>query len=100
MKAVCPHLKIGATFALHDVQASEGGEANAAQEMADSPDLEDAPTENARCVWLPVTFSAEGVSQIKWYNRWKIEDFCLVLLYCTPSSGHGGFSVPRILDTA
>ena len=35
MKAVCPHLKIGATFALHDVQAAEGGEANAAQEWKD-----------------------------------------------------------------
>ena len=32
MKAVCPHLKIGLTLSLHDIQAQPGGEENAAKE--------------------------------------------------------------------
>jgi beta-glucosidase len=32
MKSVCPHLKVGLTFSLHDMQPTGGGEANAAQE--------------------------------------------------------------------
>ena len=47
------------------------------EEMARSPDLEDAPTVNARYVWLPITFTAEGEPQINWYDCWRIEDFCM-----------------------
>ena len=32
MKAVCPHLKVGLTLSLHDIQAQPGGEENAAKE--------------------------------------------------------------------
>ena len=32
MKAICPHLKIGLTLSLHDIQAQSGGEENAAKE--------------------------------------------------------------------
>ena len=32
MKAVCPHLKVGITLSVHDVQCVPGGEANAAKE--------------------------------------------------------------------
>jgi beta-glucosidase len=35
MKAVCPHLKTGATFSLHDIQALPGGEQKAAAEWDD-----------------------------------------------------------------
>jgi beta-glucosidase len=35
MKAVCPHLKIGATFSLHDIQALPGGEKHAKAEWDD-----------------------------------------------------------------
>ena len=32
MKALCPHLKIGLSLSLHDIQAEKGGEKNAAKE--------------------------------------------------------------------
>jgi beta-glucosidase len=35
MKSVCPHLKVGLTLSLHDFQALDGGEANAAKEWDD-----------------------------------------------------------------
>jgi beta-glucosidase len=35
MKRVCPHLKIGATFSLHDIQALPGGEEHARVERED-----------------------------------------------------------------
>jgi len=35
MKSVCPHLKIGVTLSLHDIEALPGGEQNAGNEMND-----------------------------------------------------------------
>ena len=35
MKAVCPHLKVGVTLSMHDIQPQPGGEARAAQEWAE-----------------------------------------------------------------
>ena len=35
IKAVCPHLKVGVTLSLHDIQPQPGGEAEAAREWAE-----------------------------------------------------------------
>jgi len=34
-------------------------------------------TDDARYVFLPITFDAEGKPTIKWYDEWKLEDFVI-----------------------
>ena len=43
-------------------------------ELERAPYLENADTSRARYVWLPVTFTNDGIPQILWYDRWKWEE--------------------------
>ena len=43
-------------------------------ELEKAPYLANADTSNARYIWLPVTFSEEGIPQIRWHDSWKWED--------------------------